>query len=634
MATQGIVNEVFTKLFRGDPMQAVDLLDKHAPGDPSPIMLALLRHAIQRPRQSQLYYLRLVNLWNRLGRPALKPNPATRPVLFLSDFTNDGFVPLLRLFCGGLGVQADIANSAFDSVEQLALDPAALLAVGPDHVVLLHLSEHWLARYFGNRGLVLRANLKRAEEVLARLTDALLRRGAGQVLIANFPGRAYPMPGGTAISTEAIGWNLAIAELTVGLAARCSDRLHLVDVAEAVAGAGGRAALGRLSYLRSKMAYESAGTVAVARSMAGAVAHVSGKTHRALLSDWDNTLWGGEVAETGSHGVVCGLDSPDGLGYHLIQRFLKDLRASGVLLGGVSRNDPAVTRILDENPDVVLGRADFASLHVGFLPKSQAVTEFSRNVGFGPEFMVFLDDSLFELAEVLYTHPAIDVLPAGPDPDATLRTLSDSGLFEAMYLSTEDLERADAADLLRQQREMQAGYSDLGQFLRDIQIRLDVSGLTDQNQGRVAQMFQKSNQFNLTTRRHGPERLNQFVSEGALLGVFSYEDAFGRQGIISVVNLVPEEDGLRVESWLMSCRVLHRTVEQAVFEWVRNQTAGRPVVGEYIPTAKNGLVRDLYRDLGFKLVTTDMDTGRQIWQWQAGEALAAPEHYVQLRAAA
>lgn len=634
MSTQAIVNEVFTRLFRGDPAQAVDLLEKHAPTDPSPIMLALVRHAIQRPRQSQLYYLRLVNLWNRLGRSALKPNPVKRPILLLTDFTNDGFVPLLRLFCGGYGIETEVGTSAFDSVEQLALDPTSSLAVTPDHIVLLHLSEHWLARYFGNRAIVPRSNLERAQEVLGRVMDALVQRGAGHVLAATFPGRAYPMPGGTAVSADAIGWNLAVAELTTWIAGRAGGRLHLVDVAEAVMGAGGRTALGRVSYFRSKMAYESAGTVAVTRAMAGAVAHVCGKTHRAILCDWDNTLWGGEVAEVGSHGVTCGLDTPDGLGYHLVQLYLKDLRASGVLLGGVSRNDPAVVQILDDNKDLVLSRADFASLHVGFSPKSLAVAEFSRNVGFGPEFMVFLDDSPFELAEVLHGHPHIDVLPAGPDPETTLRALSDSGLFDAVFLSTEDLARADAADRLRQQRELQASYTDLGQFLRDIRIRVEVSGLTDQNIGRVAQMFQKSNQFNLTTRRHGPERLKQFVAEGGLVGVFAYEDAFGSQGIISVAVLVPDRDVVRVDSWLMSCRVLNRTVEHAVFQWIREKAAGRPVVGEFIPTAKNGLVRDLYRDMGFELVATDIDTGRQVWQWQAGSAKDPPECFAQLRDAA
>src|SRR5439155_10811132 len=124
-----------------------------------------------------------------------------------------------------------------------------------------------------------------------------------------------------------------------------------------------------------------------------------------------------------------------------------------------------------------------------------------------------------------------------------------------------------------------------------------------------AQMFQKTNQSNLTPRRHGEADLRRLLAAGATTRVFSYEDAFGSQGMISVATLVPDGDAVRIESWLMSCRVLNRTVEQAVFAWIVEQAAGRDVVGEYLPTEKNGLVRDLFRSLGFELVSHDIATG-------------------------
>jgi FkbH-like protein len=300
----------------------------------------------------------------------------------------------------------------------------------------------------------------------------------------------------------------------------------------------------------------------------------------------------------------------------------------------VSRNDPAVARVFRENADLVLREDDFATVRVGFGPKSTAIGEVARDLGFGTEFLVFLDDSPFEIAEALAAHPHLDVLLAGPEPELTLRALSESRFFNAVCLSAEDLGRGSAARALRDQRTFQAQFADLDSFLREIRIRIDVTGLTEANRARVVQMFQKSNQFNLTTRRHGEAELGQLIGDGATVGVLSYEDAFGPQGVISVVVLIPDGTAVRIESWLMSCRVLNRTVEQAVFTWMVEQAAGRDIVGEYLPTEKNGLVRGLFRSLGFELQSRDVDSGREVWRFATRQGRRMPTFHAELRRAA
>jgi FkbH-like protein len=627
------MQEVLTQLFKGDPSRAVEIL-RSAAVAAKPEVLSLLRVAAQRPRQPLLYYLKLHNLWLRLGRPPLKPNPVKREVLLLADATSDNLIGPLQLFCATYGVTAAVETSPYDSVEQLVLDPGSALRCSSEQIVVLYLSEQWLARYFGNRCLVPLNSLDRVKDTLRQLVDGLLARGPGRVLILNFPGRAYPLPSGTAMADGALGWNRAVTHLNDCLGAQCGSRVHLVDLTEAIAGAGGRSALGRLTYFRSKMALEAAGTVAAAREIASALADVCGKTHRAVLTDWDNTLWGGEVAEVGSHGVVCGLDSPDALAYHRVQGYLKDLKSIGVLLGGASRNDPGVQKVFEENADLPLRLDDFASLHVGFHPKSESAAAFARNVGFGPEFVVFLDDSLFELTEVLAAHPAIDILLAGPDAETTLGALSDARFFNAIALSADDLQRGEAAARLAKQRDAQAGYANAEDFLKAIDIKLVVAGLNDKNLPRAVQLLQKSNQFNLTTRRHQEHDLKRLVADGAKIGVFSYEDSFGPQGVIAVVILAPDAAGMRIDSWVMSCRVLNRTVEEAVFAWVAGEAGPREVLGEYIPTEKNGLVRDLYRRLGFELLTHEHHSGRQLWRWAPVAGLELPRHFIELRKAA
>lgn len=635
-ATEPLVQRILPRLLQGACGEAVDLLQQQlAEHGASPEALALLRLAIGRTGQNALYYLKLFHLWRGLGQPALKPNVAQRKVRLLTDYTSDNLQPLVQLFCAALGVQVEVQVSAFDSVEQLALNPQSALDVDAQTIVVLSLSEHWLERYLGKSTLVSDDAIAQTTAMLDNILAGLRSRRPNAILVTNFLPRAYARPSGWVQIDNHCGWNLAVARLNLALAERVDEHTQVVDLAEALHAAGGRAATGRVSYFRSKMAFESPGTIAAARELTSAVASLVGKSHRALVTDWDNTLWGGEVAEAGSHGVVCGLDSPDALAYTQVQEFMKSLSASGVLLAGVSRNDPRVAKILEENPDVVLRTDDFASLQISFQPKSQSIAQVSRDLGFGSEFMVFVDDSLFELAEAVTLHPYLDVVLAGPEPEATLRALSESRYFNAIHLQREDMQRSQAAQSLRQQRDLQANFTNLDDFLREIRITLDVAPLGETNVARVVQMFQKSNQFNLTTRRHGEQDLRQIVERGGTIGVFSYADAFGSQGIISVVNLVPVGEALEVESWVMSCRVLNRTVEQAVCQWILEQANGRAIVGQYLPTEKNGLVKDLYRTLGFTLAAHDASTGAQTWRLDpTAERVAAPKHFVALRNAA
>lgn len=202
-----------------------------------------------------------------------------------------------------------------------------------------------------------------------------------------------------------------------------------------------------------------------------------------------------------------------------------------------------------------------------------------------------------------------------------------------MALSDADLLRTEAAHSLKLQREARDDFTSIEDFLQEIDITLEVHPLSEPNLARVVQMFQKSNQFNLTTRRHGETELKQLQSQSGRIGVFSYTDKFGTQGIISVITLVESDEVVEIESWLMSCRVLNRTVEEAVFCWATQIADHRPLVGEYIPTEKNKLVKDLYPRLGFEHLDTVESTGTERWRYNPSQGRQLPKHFVSLRAA-
>ena len=333
-------------------------------------------------------------------------------------------------------------------------------------------------------------------------------------------------------------------------------------------------------------------------------------------------------------GVVCGYDNPDALGYHIVQETIKALKVQGVQLAGVSRNDPDVKKIFNENSELVLNEEDFSSIQLGWHPKSSSISRISEDLGFGAEFMVLMEDNIFEIAQILTNHPYIDVILAGPTPDQTLDRLSTALFFNAVSISQEDLERNARGILFKEQRNLKAQFDNIDDFLKEINISLIVSPLNNKNQERIIQMFQKSNQFNLTTRRHREEDLNKIISEGGSIYAFSYEDNFGSQGIISVINLISQSDSLQIESWVMSCRVLNRSVEQAIFDFILEKANGKAIKGEFIPTEKNKLVKNLYNSLGFQRVSQASENGAEYWNYSMKNgATNPPKHFVSIKEA-
>jgi FkbH-like protein len=547
---------------------------------------------------SPLFYQKLYHLWKDSGKPNLKPTTINKNCVLITDFTADQMVTPAKLFCAAKGINLEINLPEFNSVEQVILDASSMVYTDEIDTVVLLLSEHWLNRQLGFDTLVKESRLTNCKNSITELVRTLESRCDAKILVGVASSQTFPTPGGLTNFQDCYGKHIALLKILDHIIALSNERIHVLDIDVALHLAGGRSALGARSYLLGKMAYEQNGVIAVAREIAGSIASIYGQSHRSLVCDWDNTLWGGEIAELGVYDIVCGHDSADAVGYYQLQSYIKGIKSLGVLLAGASRNNPEIATSINDNADIPLNSTDFASLQVDFCPKSESVGRIANEIGFGPEYMLFLDDSTFELAEVLTKHSYIDVMKASHAPEVTLAALTTGRYFQSVYVSDADLQREQQSQQLKIQRDLASTYSSNEDFLRSISIKLTASELNDKNQSRVVQLLQKSNQFNLTTKRHEIADLREILEKNGKVWAFQYEDSFGPQGIISVVIVIPVSDGYMFDSWVMSCRVLNRTVEQAVFAWVANKLQ-RDLIGEYIPTAKNKLVESLYESLGF-----------------------------------
>jgi FkbH-like protein len=610
-------------LVQGDESALLKEIDTSPESDSG--YAALFRSAVHFAARSPLYYRRLLDNWQRRGRPALKPRTRDISIEILADGTVNGLDPYLRLFCAVYGLHARVNIGDYDSVEYEALSTSG--GSNAD-VTLVLLSEQWVKKRLG-ASIPTRTQVTETETAIGNIVRGLEQRRTGHIVVANFVPGAFPAPSSSVSVPDRVGWSFVVNQLNLRLAALATHRVHVLDAANALHLAGGAHAAGQLSLLRARAPFEERGMIALAREAASGIAQLFGASHRALLTDWDNTLWGGEVGEAGVHGIVCGQDSPDALGYWLLQSYIRDLNAQGTLIGGVSRNDPGIATVLDENEDLVLRREHFAGLALSWGNKSDSVSKLQSQFKFCTEFIVYVDDNLVDLGEVLLTFPYLDIVPAGPTADVTLARLVSPRFFNALQLTHGDIDRPHHAAALERQEQLKVASGDPAAFLKSLGIKLYVSDLNADNSARVLQLLQKTNQFNVTTRRHGETEIETLRRAGSKFGVFRYVDVFGSQGIIGLIILAPDGEGMQIDSWLMSCRVLNRGVEGAMFRWVRAQCGNQPLKGQFIATAKNALVRDLFPNLGFA-PTHNGHSEAQAYVFQSSDPAPCTDHPVEL----
>jgi len=325
---------------------------------------------------------------------------------------------------------------------------------------------------------------------------------------------------------------------------------------------------------------------------------------KALVVDVDNTLWGGILGEDGADGLKLGHDFPGNV-FLRIQREIRELRHQGVLLVLASKNEESELRqAMESLPDMLLRWEDFVCRKVNFGHKYLNVRDAADELGLALNSFALLDDSDYEREQMKTFNPEVLVLNDHGDALHMLTSLIHSDAFDVHHVSQEDRHRHEDY-LLRSARSAGQQEGGIEQFLASLELQAKLEAVNDRNIDRVVQMLGKTNQFNLTTRRHGLNELRGLISSGSVSLTLRLADKFGDQGIVGVLIAVPEDGGasLAVDSFLVSCRAIGRGVEDAMWAALVNAAARKGIhriVGEYIPTAKNGLVAALYDRFGLK----------------------------------
>lgn len=360
---------------------------------------------------------------------------------------------------------------------------------------------------------------------------------------------------------------------------------------------------------------------------------VFGKNKKALVLDLDNTLWGGIVGDDGAENLEIGQETSLGQVYSEFQSYLKSQKDIGVMLNVNSKNEEENALAGLNHPEGVLKPEDFIIIKANWEPKSRNMAEIASQLNLLPESMVFVDDNPAEREIVRAQFPGAAVPEIGT-PEQYIRVLDHSGFFEVTRLSEDDRKRNEMykANLMREKQ--QADFADYGEYLKSLKMQGTIKAFEPMYMARIAQLTNKSNQFNLTTKRYTQSEIEQTAASVEYITLYGkLEDKFGDNGVVSVV-IGRIEDGaqkvLHIDLWIMSCRVLKRDMEYAMMDRLAEECtkAGITTIkGYYYPTAKNNMVRSFYELQGFTKIEED-EKGNTVWKYDIPESYENKNHYI------
>lgn len=356
----------------------------------------------------------------------------------------------------------------------------------------------------------------------------------------------------------------------------------------------------------------------VSFGVARIIKSIFGKNKKVLNLDLDNTLWGGVIGDDGADNIEIGQETSLGQTYAEFQNYIKQHKDLGILLTVNSKNDEAVARTGFERPDSILKKEDFVSFTANWEPKSQNLQRTAENLNLLPESFVFVDDNPAE-REIVRQQIQGVAIPEIDSVEHYIQILDKNGYFEVTNLSEDDRKRSEMYQANEMRKQAQSTYADYAEYLSSLEMKGSIKAFEPVYMSRISQLTNKSNQFNLTTRRYSQTELEEVADDAMHITLYGkLEDKFGDNGVVSVVIGKKENDTLHIDLWLMSCRVLKRDMELAMMDELvaKCQEAGiSRILGYYYPTAKNGMVKEFYAMQGFDKISED-DKGNTVWEYR------------------
>lgn len=368
----------------------------------------------------------------------------------------------------------------------------------------------------------------------------------------------------------------------------------------------------------------------VAFSVSNIIKSLYGKNKKAFALDLDNTLWGGIVGDDGVENLSLGQETSMGQAYTEFQAYLKELKKLGILLNVDSKNDYDNAIAGLNHPDGALKPEDFIIIKANWDPKSVNLVQMAEELALLPESFVFVDDNPAEREIIRQQVPGV-AIPPMDKVEHYINVIDRSGFFEVTKFTKDDLKRNEQYKENVARAQLQSNFANYEDYLLSLEMTADVKPFEPMYMARIAQLTNKSNQFNLTTKRYTQEEIERAAADEKYITLYGkLVDKFGDNGVVTVVIGQVEGQRLDIILWLMSCRVLKRDMEYAMMDVLAEKCRARGIKeirGYYYPTAKNNMVREFYAQQGFEKVSEDQ-AGNTVWKLDISQGYEKKNHVI------
>ncbi|KPV63792.1 MAG: hypothetical protein AOA66_0632 [Candidatus Bathyarchaeota archaeon BA2] len=568
-----------------------------------------------------------VNYWNaykRIQRLNLKvlniPDEKKIKIALLSSFTIDPLGMYLDIKSRLVGLYPEIYIGPFNQYQQEIIDEGSkLYAFKPDVVILAVQAESLLGEDFCSEFVKSSGKERYQTEIIdqfERLLSLLTSRTDSLVLVNNFI-----VPSFTPFGILDNKVDMGLKSFFYGLNQRLTDlyrestQVYVVDL-EGVASKHGKSrCLNFQMYYRGSFVFSGSFLSVIADEYMGYIKALKNLSRKCIVLDLDNVLWGGIIGEDGFDGIRLGKDSP-GNAYVDFQRLLLSYYNRGIILAINSRNNyEDAIKVIREHPYMVLREKHFAAMRINWQDKVQNMIELAEEINVGLDSMVFVDDNPREREQIKQALPQVLVVDIPPSPFLYRQALESLNDFNVLALTEEDKMRGEMYYARRMRKQLEKSMVSLEDFLRSLEMKIVIKHADDFTLPRITRLINKTNQFNLTTRRYTDVEIKKMRENRDEFDIYSLQviDKFGDEGIVGVAIVRKEPQTWILDSFLMSCRVIGRKVETAFLAKIVADARKKDIstiVGEYIPTQKNAPVKSFYLDHGFRKFQQEGEVSR------------------------
>ncbi|MBW2975073.1 HAD family hydrolase [Candidatus Woesearchaeota archaeon] len=546
-------------------------------------------------------------------------------IAILCSFTIEGIKETLFVKCCESGIHPEIYLGNYNQYSQEILDKGSeFYAFRPDLVILFidtrailgdlytepyRLNEQERKQWAGSR-------TREMELLIRKIKESL----PAKILIHNFEVPLYS-PLGVLENKEGFGFIESIESLNISIRDifKNDSQTFVLDYNSFCSRIGKQNIIDYKMYYLGDMKIGFKYLPELCEEYMAYIKPLMSMTKKCIVLDLDNTLWGGIIGEDGIEGIKLG-PAPEGRPFLEFQKYLLSLFERGVILAINSKNnyDDAI-EVLRKHPYMVLREKHFSAMQINWSDKISNMEAIAQELNIGIDALVFLDDDLLNREMVRKALPSVKVIDLPEDSSLYLKTIMGINDFNTLQITKEDKEKGKIYAEQRKRKEFERSATDIIEYLKGLEMRVTIEKANRFNIPRISQLTQKTNQFNMTTRRYLEEDIKNFSDDSNFLVLsIGVKDKFGDNGISGAAIIEKEgkeKDGWRIDTFLLSCRIIGRKVEEALLAYIAEEALkgnAKKLLGEFIPTKKNAPAKDFYKNAGFKLLNRGSEN--ETWQ--------------------